>query len=213
MVNPMSGERIIKRILDEAESEKKQIENEADSSIALLLAEGKAKAEQKYSEMMDSARKERDTAVNRILAQARLTAREKIRSARDDVISLCFEQAKEETRRIRHSEKYPSVLEFLIGNGISELGENHVMLDICSEDRSVIQEIIRKFEKKGYHIVVSTEPVISGGGLTIRSVTRSIHVNNTFEARIQRYRKEILYEVAGILAQTEMKGETNGSDD
>ncbi len=213
MVDLMSGERIIKRILDEAESEKKQIENEADRSIDLILAEGRLQAEEKYSEILDSARKESEIAVNRTLAQARLKAREKIRTARDDVISLCFDLAKEEFQKIRHSEQYPYVLEFLIGNGIQELGENHVVLDICPEDRAIITEIIPKFAGQGYHIIVSGEPVISDGGVIVRSATRSIHVNNTFESRMQRYRKEILYEVAKILAKTDMMGVTDGSDD
>lgn len=196
----MSGELIIKRILDEAEAEKKQIEKEMDISIALIQADGRAKAEQKYSEMMNSAKKERELIINRILAQARLKAREKKRAAREDMISLCFDQAKEDLRRIRHSEKYPAILEYLLENGIHELGEARIVLDICPEDGNIIQEIIKKFEKKGYHMVISPEPVISEGGLIIRSGTRSIHVNNTFEARMQRYRKEILYEVAGVLA-------------
>jgi V/A-type H+-transporting ATPase subunit E len=212
-VDLLSGERIIRRILEEAESEKKQIENEADNSIALLLAEGRAKAEEKYSEIMDSAKKEREMAVNRILAQARLKARETVRSARDDIISLCFDRAEDEILQIRHSERYPSVLEFLIENGIRELGEKRVILDICPEDRGIIQEMIPEFEKKGYHIVVSPDPVVSEGGLIIRSDTRSVHVNNTFEARLQRYRKEILYEVAEILVKTEAGGITDGTDD
>ena len=112
------------------------------------------KAEKRYSEMMDSAGKEREMAANRIIAQARLQAREKVRNARDDNISLCFERAKEEIRIIRHSEKYPSVLEFLIENGIQELEENNVVLDICSEDMPIIRELIPKFESKGYNLLV-----------------------------------------------------------
>lgn len=196
----MSGELIIKRILNEAEAEKIKIEKEADTSIALIRADGRVKAEQRYSEMLNSAKKERELITNRILAQARLKAREKKRAAREDMISLCFDQAEEELRRIRHSEKYPAILEYLLENGIHELGETRVVLDICPQDGNIIQEIIKKCEKKGYHLVISPEPVVSEGGLIIRSGTRSIHVNNTFEARMQRYRKEILYEVAGVLA-------------
>ncbi len=209
----MSGELIIKRILDEAETEKKQIEKEADIRIALIQAEGRAKSEQKYSEMMNSAKKERELIINRILAQARIKAREKKRAAREYMISLCFDQAKEDLRRIRHSEKYAAVLEYLLENGIHELGETRVVLDICPEDGNIIQEIIKKFEGKGYHLVISPVPVISEGGLIIRSGTRSIHVNNTFEARMQRYRKEILYEVAGVLENADIGEGTDDSND
>jgi vacuolar-type H+-ATPase subunit E/Vma4 len=195
----MSMEKVIERIRVDSSGQASGIISSSRRQAEEILSLALIEAAVEQSRIRETGRRETGSRVAQILAQGRMEAREIIRSARDRVIARCFAKAQEELKRIPDTPAYPVILERLMIEGIDLIGGDEVWLSVNQRDRPLIEEFVRKFSRQKPVIRISDQPLISGAGIIVRSSSGKISVDNTFDARLFRLKKDLIFDIAEIL--------------
>jgi vacuolar-type H+-ATPase subunit E/Vma4 len=199
---PMSVELIMERILRDAGDQAHAARTAATRKAEQIILEAQQDAEAQYNGRMDAGRKETAAEVARIIAQARMEARETIRNTREELLDRCFKQAGEELARIPESPEYPAILETLLDEGIRLIGDEEVRVAVHTRDLPLIRTIAGK---RGRLFVFSDQLEGTGGGLVITSSSGKVTVDNTFTGRLSRMRKDLVFRAAAVLFEGETR--------
>lgn len=191
-------DRIIGKIESDARAEMQRIKADAAQEAKKILDEARKTGEQGHSRILERGKKDIDTLVNRIKSGARIDARRTIIGAKDQVISRCFAEAREALDKLTNTKKYETVLRNLIDDGAKLIG-NDIIVFSNKKDKSIVKKVTSSMSKKGVKISVGKENIDTIGGVVIKSKSGDIMVNNTFEARLERQKSELRYEVSKIL--------------
>jgi len=127
--------------------------------------------------------------------------------AREEVIEESFKKAEEKLGEIASSDsaKYKESLNEIIMEAALEIGGGKLVIFLKQEDVSKISDSISSIEldikeKTGNETNLEIGKNINTiGGAIIKTKNGEIEVNNTIEARMQRYKKSLRSEVARIL--------------
>jgi vacuolar-type H+-ATPase subunit E/Vma4 len=198
----MSVELIMERILRDAGDQAHAARTAATRKAEQIILEAQQDAEAQYNGRMDAGRKETAAEVARIIAQARMEARETIRNTREELLDRCFKQAGEELARIPESPEYPAILETLLDEGIRLIGDEEVRVAVHTRDLPLIRTIAGK---RGRLFVFSDQLEGTGGGLVITSSSGKVTVDNTFTGRLSRMRKDLVFRAAAVLFEGETR--------
>jgi|MTBAKMStandDraft_1061839.scaffolds.fasta_scaffold09448_4 vacuolar-type H+-ATPase subunit E/Vma4 len=198
----MSVELIMERILRDAGDQAQAARSAATRQAEQIILEAQQEAEARYERRMDAGRTETAAEVARIIAQARMEARETIRNTREELLDRCFEQAGEKLARIPESPEYPAILETLLDEGIRLIGDEEVRVAVHSRDLPLIRNITGRRDKL---FVVSDQLEGTGGGLVITSSSGKVAVDNTFTGRLSRMRKDLVFRAAAVLFEGETR--------
>lgn len=193
----MSVEKIIEKISLEAADTARALRRTAEEEAARYLEKEKTAAEAEKNAEIAARKREVDAEVSRMLAQARMEGRQTVRNARENLISDCFDRARERITAISGSPEYPEILKYLIQDGIEKIGAGDLTISANSRDIPVLESILAKDTET--HVRMSGEPIPTAGGVLLRTGSGTRRVDNTFEARLERMRRDLIFEVAGIL--------------
>lgn len=194
----MSVEKIIEKISLEAADTARALRRTAEEEAARYLEKEKTAAEAEKNAEIAARKREVDAEVSRMLAQARMEGRQTVRNARENLISDCFDRARERITAISGSPEYPEILKYLIQDGIEKIGAGDLTISANSRDIPVLESILAKDTET--NVRMSGEPIPTAGGVLLRTGSGTRRVDNTFEARLERMRRDLIFEVAGILS-------------
>ncbi|HEU17467.1 MAG TPA: hypothetical protein ENO06_01905, partial [Methanolinea sp.] len=96
------------------------------------------------------------------------------------------------------SPEYPEILKYLIQDGIEKIGAGDLTISANSRDIPVLESILAKDSET--NVRMSGEPIPTCGGVLLKTGSGTRRVDNTFEARLERMRRDLIFEVAGILS-------------
>jgi vacuolar-type H+-ATPase subunit E/Vma4 len=195
----MSMEKVIERINADSFLQASEIISSAKKKAEEILSLAAVEAAVEESRVRETARRETASRVAQILAQGRMEAREITRSARDGVMTRCFAMAQQELQKIPATPVYPVILERLMIEGIDLVGGDEVSLLVNQRDRPIIESVAKRFNRQKPLIRISNQPIDSGAGIIIKSSSGKISVDNTFDARLLRMKKDLVFHVAEIL--------------
>jgi len=183
----MDIQAIIDGIVTAGEQEIASIQSKAQAQINSIrgLAEAEANTQK------DHIIKETHIRVNR--AQAVISQRMEMQAlqmhanARQQLILMVLEKAKEDLVMIRNNADYPSILQSFIEDAInaispSLLGEQKMILHVDKRDKSVLDSI----EILGKGCVRVQFDAQCSGGCEVESDDGLVKVRNTFESRFER---------------------------
>jgi vacuolar-type H+-ATPase subunit E/Vma4 len=200
---PMSVELIMERILRDAGDQAQAARSAATRQAEQIILEAQQEAEVRYNRRMDAGRTETAAEVARIIAQARMEARETMRKSREELLDRCFEQAGEELARIPESPEYPVILETLLDEGIRLIGDEEIRVVVHTRDLPLIRNIAGM--KKDRMFTFSDQLEGTDGGLVIASSSGKVAVDNTFTGRLSRMRKDLVFRAAAVLFEGETR--------
>ena len=89
---------------------------------------------------------------------------------------------------------YLPLLESLIGKAVESIERQDLIVELNARDRERMQTDWENFTKRcaqGKQLSLSSSPIDSLGGALIRSSDNRIHLDNTFEGRIQRLQSRL----------------------
>jgi V/A-type H+-transporting ATPase subunit E len=195
----MGVETIIERIRNDANAERQQIEAESRSRVDRILMEAQTSAEHASQEIIRQGNREAAKASGRIISEARIKARQNVRTVKDELINQCFVEASGQLEKLASLPEYRQILKALIQEGARELAESDVLIIVNHRDRMLIGDIAGELADLGITITLSEETADTVGGVIVCTRSGGILVNNTFEARLRRLKKELLVDVSGIL--------------
>ncbi|WP_175059951.1 V-type ATP synthase subunit E [Thermococcus sp. 2319x1] len=194
---------IIEEINREAELKIKYILEEAEKKAEELRREAEKRAKARAEWIIRKAQAQAELEKQRIIANAKLEVRRKKLALQEELINEVLKALKERLASIPEGE-YLEVLKELIIPGIEELGEEKVIVASNKETLALLEKHLEDIKKeakerlgKEVEIDIGT-PIETIGGVVIYNAGGSIRIDNTFEARMERFQSDL----RSIIAKT-----------
>ena len=200
-------EKIVSSILSDAKFKADSILEEAKKKSNSILEEGEKVALMEKEKILEDGKKLSTMRYQQIISEAKMNSRRMELDAREEVIEESFKKAEEKLGEIAssNSAKYKESLNEIIMEAALEIGGGKLVIFLKQEDVSKISDSISSIEldikeKTGNETNLEIGKNINTiGGAIIKTKNGEIEVNNTIEARMQRYKKSLRSEVARIL--------------
>lgn len=192
---------IIEEIHREADQKIKYLLGEANKEAESIKKEAEERARSRAEWIMRKAETQAEIEKQRIIANAKLEARKKKLRVQEEIITEVFRSLKERLASMPE-EDYLETLKVLILESVKELEVDSVIVSsnektlnlLKDKSRSIKAYITRNFGKKVQ--IEFGEPINTIGGVLVQSSDRSVRVDNTFEARIERMESELRTKIA-----------------
>jgi V/A-type H+-transporting ATPase subunit E len=201
----MTGaELIIQEINREAEQKIQYILREAQEEAEKLREEARRRGEAKAEWVLRKAKTQAEIERQRIVAGAKLEVRKRKLAVQEELIRKVIDELKGRLASLSDDEYFPILVD-LTAKALEEMGTDSVVvrsnertLKLIVERLSQFKELLR--EKLGKPVEVTVgEPIQTIGGVVVENEDGTVRVDNTFEARIERFEGEIRARVAKAL--------------
>jgi V/A-type H+-transporting ATPase subunit E len=198
------AELIIQEINREAEQKIQYILSEAQKEAEKLKEEARKRAEAKAEWILRKAKTQAEIERQRIIANAKLEVRKKKLAVQEELIRQVIESLKERLANLPEDEYFPMLVELTV-KAVEELGTDKVVVRSNERTLKLIVERLSEFREKlkealGKDVEVTVgEPIQTIGGILVESSDGSVRVDNTFEARIERFESDLRATIAKAL--------------
>jgi len=196
----MSTSAIISRIQNESSLQVSEILRLAQEESEQILNAVQQKADQEHSRIVGAGERASDQEIREMQSRIRIEARNRVRIAREMLIARSFEEASRHLLDIRSHPSYPEIFSRLCEEGRVILDADAIIVSIDPRDRLLADAIASAYSGQGIMMTFAELASATSGGMI---VTRpdGVYVDNTFEARLEREKRDLLIEVAEILFQ------------
>ena len=198
-------DKIVSSIMSEAQGKADIIMQEANAEIATINANAEKTAESEKNKILENGKKQSDMRYQQIISEAKMNARRAELGAKEEVIEAAFNQAVGELKVKASSgdDEYEDSLGKMIKEAADEIGGNDLILQLNEADTQKFKNDLSSqgsdsFELEGIKFTIG-EPIDAIGGAILKTTNGDIEVNNTIEARLERYKSILRSEVAEIL--------------
>jgi V/A-type H+-transporting ATPase subunit E len=201
------ADKIVSSILSEAQSKADVIIQEAEKEVATIVQEGEKEAASQRENILENAKKQSAMKYQQLISEAKMNSRRAELEAREELIESAFKGAEEELQKIAasSSEEYKESLRKIIVEASFEIGGGDLVLSVKEEDIAKIKDSIPAMENE-IEKETGTKTTLKIGenintirGAVVKTKNGDIEVNNTIEARMQRFKKVLRSEVAKVL--------------
>ncbi|MGZ7047464.1 MAG: V-type proton ATPase subunit E [Methanobacterium sp.] len=201
------ADKIVSSIMSDAQNSADAIIQEGEKEAALILEEGERRAKTEEEKILENAKKQSNMKYQQLISEAKMKSRRTELEAREELIESAFKRAEEELQKIAStsSEEYLNSLQKIVEEASIEIGGGNLVLSLKEEDVSKIKDSISTIEdavksKTGNETTLEMgENINTIGGAIIKTKNGQIEVNNTIEARMQRFKKSLRSKVAQVL--------------
>ena len=185
------------KILKDAEERKAKILADAENEKASIITKKTNEANSLEAQMLEKAKREAQTAKERVISGAELKARNEKLKAKQVIIQEVFEKSVEELCKLDQDKYIAFVKETILSSGVA--GDEKLILNEEGKKfitEAVVAEINKELAskgKKGEISIVSEAGSFKGGFILEKD---GIEINNTFEALVDSLKEELEFEVA-----------------
>ena len=194
-------QKIIAEINKSAEKQVSEILSESKQKADAVLSTAREKAEAEAGAIISRGEQEARRESQRILAEARIKARREKVKAQEEVVNLAFIGARESMQKMAEGkgEDYKKVLEELIKESVLSSGSESLEVLFDSRYKGLVtDDSLNKIAQEAgpdlgmtISLSVSDEALTCLGGVVVKSADGKVRIDNTFEARIDRFRDNI----------------------
>ena len=181
------------------------IMQEANAEVSAINSKAERTAEAEKTKILDNGKKQSDMRYQQIISEAKMNARRAELGAKEEVIEAAFSKATEELKAKASSgdAEYEDSLGKMIKEAADEIGGKDLILQLNEADTQKFKDDLSSqgsdsFELGGIKFTLG-EPVDTIGGAILKTANGDIEVNNTIEARLDRFKSILRSEVAEIL--------------
>ncbi len=196
----MSVENIIKKIEADAEGECKVLMDRASLEIKQIQEQTKNQAEKERESILRHAKEQAEKNTNKAVVSANLECRIKLLKVKQDIISLCFEKAYNETLKLPPSD-YLELMELKLLK-LAEIGDEKVIFGDLHREKfnsDFINQINKKLVsrgKKGELCISNTSRSLKSGFVLIKEKQE---INVSLEQLIKILRHNLLIKINNVL--------------
>jgi V/A-type H+-transporting ATPase subunit E len=138
-----------------------------------------------------------------IISEAKMNARRAELGAKEEVIEAAFEKATNQLKEKAASgdEEYDDALTKMIKEAADEIGSKDLIIQLNEADTKKFKDQlsdVSTFQIEDITFELG-EPIDTIGGAVLKTSNGDIEVNNTIEARLERYKSILRSEVAEVL--------------
>ena len=198
-------DKIVSSIMSEAQEKADVIIQDANADASAITAKAEKTAEAEKLKILENGKKQSDMRYQQIISEAKMNARRAELGAKEEVIEAAFNQAVGELKVKASSgdDEYEDSLGKMIKEAADEIGGNDLILQLNEADTQKFKNDLSSqgsdsFELEGIKFTIG-EPIDAIGGAILKTTNGDIEVNNTIEARLERYKSILRSEVAEIL--------------
>ena len=198
-------DKIVSSIMSEAQEKADVIIQDANAEVSAIQANAEKTAEAEKTKILENGKKQSDMRYQQIISEAKMNARRAELGAKEEVIDAAFNQAIGELKVKASSgdEEYTDSLSKMIKEAADEIGSDNLILQLNEADTQKFKDDLSSqgtdsFEIEGIKFTLG-EPIDAIGGAVLKTANGDIEVNNTIEARLERFKSILRSEVAGIL--------------
>ena len=188
------SEAVLTKVRVEAQSIIQEAEEKAREEIEKAKRQREARFQEERSRMLGEAEEE----AARILARASIKARQRLSSAKADVIAKIIGGARKELSQIPSDETY---LLHLIKEGMDGLGLDKARIYVSPKDVSTVKKLLKANKELSGRILEVSEFNCSGGVIA-EDVEGKFRIDNTFETRLEMLLPKLLPEISKELFET-----------
>ena len=189
--------------MSEAQGKADVIIQDANAEVSAIQAKAEKTADVEKIKILDNGKKQSDMRYQQIISEAKMNARRAELGAKEEVIEAAFNQAIGElkTKASSNDSDYEHALGKMIKEAADEIGGNDLIIQLNEADTNKLKADLSSddsFEIEGINFKVG-EPIDAIGGAILKTSNGDIEVNNTIEARLERFKSILRSEVAEIL--------------
>jgi len=200
-------DKIVSSILSEARSKADENIQKAELEAKTIEEEGSKAADFEKKKILDLATKKSEMKHQQIVSEAKMKSRKLELETKEEVIEESFNKATEELKAISNTtdKEYLDSLKKIIEEAALEIGGGELIIYTKEEDISKAKNLVSSIET---NVTSQTgkdtkfefgESIDTIGGAILKTKNGNIEVNNTIEARLLRYKKDLRGKVAEIL--------------
>ena len=196
-------DKIVSSIMSEAQEKADTIMQEANAEIATINANAEKTAESEKNKILDNGKKQSDMRYQQIISEAKMNARRAELGAKEEVIEAAFAKATEQLKNEASSntEDYKDSLSLMIKEAADEIAGKDLIIQLNEADTKEMKDQLSGSSTFQIEDITFTlgEPIDAIGGAILKTSNGDIEVNNTIEARLDRFKSILRSEVAEIL--------------
>lgn len=200
----MSGtDKIVSSIMSEAQEKADVIIQEVNAEVSAIEAQADKTAEVEKAKILENGKKQSDMRYQQIISEAKMNARRAKLSAKEEIIEAAFEKAVSELEQKASSQSadYEDSLIKMIKEAADEIGGDDLIIQLNEADTNQFKGEISSdntFDVEGIKFKLG-EPINAIGGAILKTSNGDIEVNNTIDARLERFKSILRSEVANVL--------------
>ena len=195
-------DKIVSSIMSEAQEKADVIIQDANADASAISEKAAKTAEAEKIKILENGKKQSDMRYQQIISEAKMNARRAKLGAKEEVIEAAFNQATGELKSIAASgsDEYEDSLSKMIKEAADEIGRDDLIIHLNEADTNKFKQELSSdsFELEGVNFKLG-EPIKAIGGAILKTSDGDIEVNNTIEARLERFKSILRSEVAEIL--------------
>lgn len=197
----MGIENITERIISDAQEKVSEIKSGSDKESAKIRDEAKKKAESIKSQIIAGAESQAEEEKRRILAFARLEARNSVLTEKQKVIGQVFNKASEELQSLPDREYEDLIKKLLIKDAVT--GEEEIIFSSGDKKRITdkliadVNAALKANGRKG-NLKIAQETRKIEGGFILKA--EGVEINNSFSSLLSLLREELEYKLLEILS-------------
>ena len=198
-------DKIVSSIMSEAQGKADVIIQDANAEVSAIQAKAEKTAEAEKTKILENGKKQSEMRYQQIISEAKMNARRAKLDAKEDVIEAAFSQATGELKQkaADGNDDYKDSLSKMIKEAADEIGGNDLIIQLNEADTNSLKQDLSasgsdSFQLNGINFTVG-EPIDTMGGAVLKTINGDIEVNNTIEARLERFKSILRSEVAEIL--------------
>ncbi len=196
-------DKIVSSIMSEAQEKADVIIQEVNAEVSAIQAKADKTAEVEKTRILENGKKQSDMRYQQIISEAKMNARRAKLGAKEEVIEAAFSQAIGELKEKASSKSadYEDSLIKMIKEAADEIGSDDLIIQLNEADTNQFKSEISSdntFEVEGIKFELG-EPINTIGGAILKTSNGDIEVNNTIEARLERFKSILRSEVANVL--------------
>lgn len=200
-------EKIVSSILSNAQVKADSILENAEKENNSILKKGHKEALQEKEKILEDAKKQANMRYQQLISEAKMNSRRMELEAREEVIEDSFEKAEEKLNEIASSDsvEYKESLKNIITEASTEIGGGELQVLLKESDVVKIKDSLPAIAedvkgKTGKDTTLEIGKNIKTiGGAVVKTKNGEIEVNNTIEARMLRFKKDLRSKVAAVL--------------
>ena len=196
-------DKIVSSIMSEAQGKADVIIQDANAEASAITQKAEKTAEAEKIKILDNGKKQSDMRYQQIISEAKMNARRAELGAKEEVIEAAFSKATEiiKEKASSGSEEYDNSLSKMIKEAADEIGGKNLILQLNEADTKKFKDQlsgVSTFQIEDITFELG-EPIDTIGGAVLKTSNGDIEVNNTIEARLDRFKSLLRSEVANIL--------------
>ncbi len=200
-------EKIVSSIMSDAQIKADSILGKAEEENNSILEKGNKDALLEKEKILEDAKKQSNMKYQQLISEAKMNSRRMELEAREEIIEYAFKKAEDKLKEMASSDapEYKESLKKIISEAAIEIGGGELLILVKESDVSKIKDSILTIAqdvniKTGKETSLELgDNIKTIGGAILKTKNGEIEVNNTIEARMSRFKKDLRSKVAAVL--------------